>query len=165
MSQKSNNSNRDHTEKRLDIIKVDLFYSPSGTVLLQQYQILQDKKNNSDSRQKGHFFSLSYLQRRVTLANQNTHKDTHRGSQRDNWGIVGSRHVTGCVYKCVSQTLFLDEHTNSRPSLPRHRHAAHSCSWQSHRSHLHLLFCSLCTDAVNISHQRNGDFIYPLSLS
>lgn len=77
---------------------------------------------------------------------------THWGSQRDNWGIVGSRHVTGCVYKRVSQTLFLDGHINSRPSLPRHRHAAHSCSWQSHRSHLR--FSSVCADFVIISHHH-----------
>lgn len=33
------------------------------------------------------------------------------------------RRVAGCVYKCVSQTLFLDERINHQQSLPRHRSA------------------------------------------
>lgn len=113
-------------------------YSPFGIFLQQQYLILYDETiSSADSRQKKKKKSLLSLCHRVTHANQNTRrKHTRRGRQRDNWGIVGSRHVTGCVYKCVSQTLFLDEHINSRPSLPRHRLATNSHLWRSHLSFL-----------------------------
>lgn len=136
-------------------------YSPFGLFLQQQYQILQDKKpsgaadrerkaEKGEKKWKGKNFSLIF----ATHKPKHTQRHTHWGSQWDNWGIVGSRHVTGCVYKCVSQSLFLDEHINSRPSLPRHRHAAHSCLWQSHPSH--LLFLKLSQVYVNVSRHMSS---------
>lgn len=135
---KSNNSSRDGTDKWLDIIQEHLWLFPLWNIPTTAvsdpvwWNHLQ-RRQQAEKEKK----SLLSLCHRVTHANQNTRrKHTRRGRQRDNWGIVGSRHVTGCVYKCVSQTLFLDEHINSRPSLPRHRLASNSHLWRSHLSFL-----------------------------
>lgn len=95
------------------------------------------KTSSNKKRRKKSILSLCY---RVKHTNQN---DTHAARQRDNWGIVGSRHVTRCVFVCVSQKLFLDEHINRRLCLPRHRHAARSSWWQSY--HSHLFFLTVCS--------------------
>lgn len=60
---------------------------------------------------------------RVAHTIQNTHKDTHTEA------VSGTTEV---LWVAVSQTLFLDECINSQPSLPRHRHAAHSPACDSH---------------------------------
>lgn len=88
---KSNNSSRDNLKTWVDIITDHLcLLSPFGIFL--QYQILQDKSNLSgDSRQKENFRSYLSVTKLHTQTETYTKKNTHWGSQRDNWGIVGSR--------------------------------------------------------------------------
>ena len=65
----SNNSGRDNTEERVDIIKDHLWF-----FLQQQYQILRDETDSSaDSRQKRKRSLLSLCH----TPNQNTHTHTH----------------------------------------------------------------------------------------
>lgn len=120
---------------------------PFQLFLQQQYQMLQDKTNSSaDSRQKkkrkNKMFSL------ISLSQSYTHKPethTHRDTRTE--AVNGTTEV---LWVAVSQTLFLEQRINSRPSLPRHRHSAHSCSWQSRLSH--LPFLDLCQNSLTIHH-------------
>lgn len=96
------------------MISLPLEYSYNSSI--RSCRIKPTRVQTADKKEK---FSLLSLCHRVAHANQNTHKDAHTEA------VSGTTEV---LWVAVSQILFLDERINSRPSLPRHRHAAHSCS-------------------------------------
>lgn len=144
---KANNSSRGDTEKWVDGIKDHLWlfslFNYSYNSSIRCCRIKPTRVQTADKKKrKNKMFSL------ISLSQSYTHKPethTHRDTRTE--AVNGTTEV---LWVAVSQTLFLEQRINSRPSLPRHRHSAHSCSWQSRLSH--LPFLDLCQNSLTIHH-------------